>query len=105
MRIGYCLEAPAGLRILRECNASRGKDSRRGSGRAGGHLARTDSSRARCYTGFAVGIFSVRIGVGYPQATRFEDFEAMVNTGSTNPSLPASALQSEKHTSNLQSCF
>src|SRR5206468_11101703 len=93
MRIGYCLEAAAGLRILRECNASSGKDIRRRSGRARGHLARTDSSRARCYTGFAVVIFSVRIAVGDPQATRFEDFEAMVDTGSTNTSLPASALR------------
>jgi clan AA aspartic protease len=40
-----------------------------------------------------VGIFSVRIAVGDPQATRFEDFEAMVDTGSTNTSLPASALR------------
>jgi len=40
-----------------------------------------------------MGIFSVRMEVGDPQSITFEAFEALVDTGSTNTAVPASALR------------
>ncbi len=40
-----------------------------------------------------MGIFTVRIEVGDPEGQRFEAFEALVDTGSTNTALPASILR------------
>jgi clan AA aspartic protease len=40
-----------------------------------------------------MGVFTVRIEVGDPAGTRFETYEALVDTGSTNTTMPASVLK------------
>lgn len=40
-----------------------------------------------------MGVFTVRIEIGDPNANRFESFEALVDTGSTNTVLPADTLR------------
>ena len=40
-----------------------------------------------------MGIFSVRIEVGDPQSITFEEVDALVDTGSTNTSIPGSVLR------------
>src|SRR5437870_3943555 len=40
-----------------------------------------------------MGVFTVQIDVGNPDASRFETFQALVDTGSTNTVLPAVALR------------
>jgi len=40
-----------------------------------------------------MGIFNVRIEVGDPQGARFESFDALVDTGSTNTAVPGSVLR------------
>ena len=40
-----------------------------------------------------MGVFSVQIEIGDPNASRYEPFEALVDTGSTNTVVPADVLR------------
>ncbi len=48
----------------------------------------------KCYTADVMGTFRVQIEVGDPEGKRFQAVEALVDTGATNTTLPASLLES-----------